>query len=147
NPSPKNLGEECGTLSDAEKDCEIDYVHDSVGSAIPVPSSPAAVFNFSDNLSPIFKESPCKGSAGNNPGTLGDIVQNIITAFKSVACPKIKGTIIELFIKAFLLSLEACMALYQFVQADFLDKSLNAMKTLLQEGKNLLYGMSWCFER
>ncbi|CAB4028701.1 Hypothetical predicted protein [Paramuricea clavata] len=88
NPSPKNLGEECGTLSDAEKDFEIDYVHDSVGSAIPVPSSPAAVFNFSDNLSPIFKESPCKGSAGNNPGTLGDIVQNLITAFKSVACPK-----------------------------------------------------------
>ena len=40
------------------------------------------------------------------------------------------------------------MALYQFVQADFLDKSLNAMKTLLQEGKkNLLYGMSRCFER
>ncbi|CAB4012923.1 Hypothetical predicted protein [Paramuricea clavata] len=80
NPSPKNLGEECGTLSDAEKDFEIDYVHDSVGSAIPVPSSPAAVFNFSDNLSPIFKESPCKGSAGNNSGTLGDIVQNLITA-------------------------------------------------------------------
>ncbi|CAB4024687.1 Hypothetical predicted protein, partial [Paramuricea clavata] len=88
NPSPKNLGEECGTLSDEEKDFEIDYVHDSVGSAIPVPSSPAAVFNFSDNLSPIFKESPCKGSAGNNPGTLGDIVQNLITAFKSIACPK-----------------------------------------------------------
>jgi hypothetical protein len=31
------------------------------------------------------------------------------------------------------------MALYQFVQADFLDKSLNAMKTLLQEELALWY--------
>ena len=31
------------------------------------------------------------------------------------------------------------MALYQFVQADFLDKSLNDMKTLLQEELALWY--------
>ncbi|CAB4008422.1 Hypothetical predicted protein [Paramuricea clavata] len=143
----KTLAKEYGTLSDAEKDFEIDYVHDSVGSAIPVPSSPAAVFNFSDNLSPISKESPCKGSAGNNPGTVGDIVQNFITTFKCSMSQRLKEQLLNYLYKLFVIELGG-MALYQFVQADFLNKSLNAMTTLLQEGKkNLLYGMSRCFER
>ena len=56
----KSLAKEYQTLSDAEKDFEIDYVLDSVNSTIPVPSSPDAVFNYyNDNLSPIFRESPC----------------------------------------------------------------------------------------
>ena len=92
-------------MSDAEKDFEIDYVHDSVGSAIPVPSSPAAVFNFSDNLSPIFKESPCKGSAGNNPGTLGDIVQNLITAFKCSMSQRLKEQLLNYLYKLFVIEL------------------------------------------
>ena len=77
-------------MSDAEKDFEIDYVHDSVGSAIPVPSSPAAVFNFSDNLSPIFKESP---------------VQNLITAFKCCMSQRLKEQLLNYLYKLFVIEL------------------------------------------
>ena len=65
----------------------------------------AAVFNFSDNLSPIFKESPCKGSAGNNPGTLGDIVQNLITAFKCSMSQRLKEQLLNYLYKLFVIEL------------------------------------------
>ena len=142
------MAKEYKTLSDAEKDFEIDYVLDSVNSSIPVPSSPADVFNYSnDNLSPIFRESPCKDSAKNATGTLGDIVQNFITSFKCSMSQRLKEQLLNYLYKLFVAEIGG-MELYNFVERDFLDKSLNAIRTLQQEGKkNLLYSMSKCFER
>ncbi len=131
-----------------KKKIEINYVLDSVNSSIPVPSSPAAVFNYSDdNLSPIFRESPCKDPAKNITGTLGDIVQNFITSFKCSMSQRLKEQLLNCLYSLFVAEIGG-MELYNFVERDFLDKSLNAMRTLRQEGKkNLLYSMSKCFER
>lgn len=135
-------------MSNAEKDFEIDYVLDSVNSTIPVPSSPDAVFNYyNDNLSLIFRESPCKDSAKNIRGTLGDIVQNFITSFKCSMPQRLKKQLLNYLYKLFVIDFGG-MDLFNFVQSDFLDESLNAMRTLQQEGKkNLLYSLSKCFER
>lgn len=142
------MAKEYKTLSDAEKDFEIDYVLDSGNTTMPVPSSPAAVFNCrNDNLSPIFRESPCKDSAKNITGTLGDIVQNFIRSFKCNMSQRLKEQLLNNLYKLIVEELGG-MDLYNFVQRDFLDKSLNAMMTLQQEGKkNLLYSMSKCFEK
>ena len=102
----KSLAKEYQTLSDAEKYFEIDYVLDSVNLTVPVSSSPDAVFNYySDNLSPIFRESPCKDSAKNIRGTLGDIVQNFITSFKSSMSQRLKEQLLNYLCKLFVIEL------------------------------------------
>ena len=115
---------------------------------MPVPSSPDAVFTYyNDNLSPIFRESPCKDSAKNIRGTLGDTVQNFITSFKCSMSQRLKKQLLNYLYKLFVIDFGG-MDLFNFVQSDFLDKSLNATRTLQQEGKkNLLYSLSKCFER
>ena len=118
----KSLAKEYQTLSDAEKDFEIDYVLDSVNSIIPVPSSPDAVFNnYNDNLSPIFRESPCKDSAKNIRGTLGDIIQNVITSFKSSMSQRLKEQLLNYLYKLFVIEFGG-IDLFKFVQIHFLDK-------------------------
>ena len=131
----KSLAKEYQTLSDAEKYFEIDYVLDSVDMTVPVPSSPGAVFNYyNDNLSPIFRESPCKDSAKNIRGTLGDIVQNFITSFKSSMSQRLKEQLLNYIYKLFVIELGG-VDLFNFVQSDFLDKSLNENTATRRQAK------------
>lgn len=114
-----------------------------------VPSSPGDISNFNNHLSPIFKESPCRKKSDSvlEKQSVGDTVQDFITAFKSVMSQRLREQVLNYLYKLLVIE-HGGMSLFQFVQADFLEKSLKAMKTLFEDGKrNLFYSMAKCFER
>lgn len=94
-------------------------------------------------LSPIFSCSPCKRAKL----TLGDTIQNFISAFKNIMSNRLQKQLLQHLYQYLVVSYGG-NSFYSFVQHDFLDTSISAMKTLFDEGKhNLLYHLSKCFKR
>ena len=60
---------------------------------------------------------------------------------------RLKKQLVKYLYKLFVIEFGG-MPLFQFVQPDFLELSLNAMRTLFEEGKqNLVHSISKCFKR
>ncbi|CAB3991294.1 Hypothetical predicted protein [Paramuricea clavata] len=145
----KSLAKDYKTLSIAEEEFDIQYVLHSTPSTNFVPSSPGDISNFNNHLSPIFKESPCRKKSDSvlEKQSVGDTVQDFITDFKSVMSQRLREQVLNYLYKLLVIE-HGGMSLFQFVNADFLGKSLKAMKTLFEDGKrNLFYSMAKCFER
>ena len=146
----KHLAKEYPTLTEAEERLCIDYVLESthlhVDENIPVTVTPNKNPCVLDGLSPIFDASPFK-QPSNSSESLGDIINNFITTFKCMSSSRLKKQLVKYLYKLFVIEF-AGMPLFQFVQPDFLELSLNAMRTLFEEGKqNLVHSISKCFER
>ena len=133
-------------MSDAEEAFNIDYVvhsDENVGGISPRTPFSSLVIN--DSLSPIFKTSSAKSSLPSR--SVGDVVQDFITAFKCTMSQRLKEQLVHYLYKLMVIELGG-MPLYNFVEADFLDVSLSAMNTLFKENKkNLVHSLSRCFER
>ncbi|CAB3990641.1 Transposon Tf2-6 poly [Paramuricea clavata] len=116
----KHLAKKFPTLSDAEEAFNIDYVvhsDENVGGISPRMPFSSLVIN--DSLSPIFKTSSAKSSLPSR--SVGDIVQDFITAFKCTMSQRLKEQLVHYLYKLMVIELGG-MPLYKFVEADFLDK-------------------------
>lgn len=142
----KHLAKKYDTLQEAEEDLGIDYFQDSIYFCSEVPDTPNNVTYHHDSLSPIFKASPISSSTETKHLT-GDIVWNFVAAFKSTMSSRLKIQLVNYLYKLFVIE-SGGMDLFKFIESDFLNISLDAMKTLFfAKKKNLLYSMSKCFER
>lgn len=142
----KHLAKEYPTLVEAEETLKIDYILESTLLDSPEPGTPVKNFSIPDSLSPIFTASPFKKSSASME-SVGDSVTNFITTFRSMTSSRLKKQLVQYLYKLFVVELGG-MPLFQFIQPDFLELSLNAMKTLFEEEKkNLVHSISKCFER
>ena len=117
----KYLSKEYATLLEAEEKLGIDYVLEST-----------AV---------LAEERP--GKPVKNPS----IINNFIKTFKTLMSSRLKKQLIQYLYKLYVVEVGG-MKLFKYIEADFLDLSLNAMQTLFEERKNnLVHSISKCFER
>ena len=134
------------TLSDAEEFYNIDYVTSATNSKDFVSNSTPAkqtTSEINECLSPIFSCSPQKAAKVS----LGNTVQNFISSFQNTMSERIRKQLLQHLFKHLVVS-SGGNSFYSFVQHDFLDKSLSAMRVLYDEGKhNLVYHISKCFNR
>lgn len=134
------------TLAEAEEFYNIEYINcetnfsDHVCQSTPVKQM---ADNISECLSPIFRSSPEKATSHS----LGATIQNLVFAFKSTMSNHLQKQLLKYLYKAYVIN-NYGSAFYLFIQPEFLESSLSAMKTLYDEKKhNLLYHMSVCFQR
>lgn len=115
----------------------------STYSSIFTPTQPSKT-NIDESLSPIFKCSPQKNASMLS---IGDVVKNLIFAFKNTLTKRLKMQLVRYLYQQIVIEAGG-IELATFVQPNFLDISLNAMKTLHTENKeNLIHDLSTCFKR
>jgi hypothetical protein len=137
------LVKEFATLSDAEEFYEIDYVTSVTDFKESSTSTPAKPTTSDVNvcLSPIFRCSPQKAAKI----TLGDTIQNFVSAFQCSMSERLRKQLIQHLFQQLVISCGG-HSFNSFVQHDFIDTSLSAMKVLHDKGKhNLVYHISRCF--
>ena len=145
----KYLAKHHSTLTEAEDALGIDYVLETSNDTNFVDhiSSTPKQFpqtNVGESLSPIFSCSPQKKASISN---IGDLVKNLVFAFQNTMTKRLKMQLLRYLYKQIVIE-SGGTELATFVRPNFLDVSLDAMKTL-QTGKkeNLVYGLSICFKR
>ena len=110
------------------------------------PGKPVKNPSIPDGLSPIFAESPFKKNSAIME-SIGDVINNFIKTFKTLMSSRLKKQLIQYLYKLYVAEVGG-MKLFKYIEADFLDLSLNAMQTLFEERKNnLVHSISKCFER
>lgn len=144
----KFLAREFKTLSEAEEALQIDYVRSSVAfeersifeeRARSTPKKTVLVDDAC--LSPIFSCSPSKGAEQS----VGDVVRQFLMYFKSSMSSRLRTQLLQHIFKLSVLQ-EHGIDFFKFINSDFLNVSLGAMKTLFTEKKhNLIYDLSRCF--
>ena len=92
----------------------------------------------------MFNCSPQKFST---PSSIGDLVKNLIGAFTNKMSRRFKMKLVRYLYQQILIDAGGHQ-LSTFVGPNFLDVSLNAMRTLqLENKKNLIYDLSLCLQR
>ena len=145
----KHLSVKYKTLSEAEEALQIDYFTNSFafdyGADHTSTPSKAADTVQENPLSPIFSCSPSK-DARPLPSNVGDLVQDFIANFKAAMSPRLRTQLLTHLLKVTILESDG-LEFFKFVNADFLQTSLSAMKTLFTNNKhNLIYYLSKCFQ-
>lgn len=98
------------------------------------------------SLSPIFNCSPEKHTQPLKNRSVGDLVKEFLSCFKSLMSVRLKSQILNHLFKLTLVD-DGGLDFFKFVKADFLPSSVRAMETLYKEGKhNQVYHLSKCFE-
>ena len=135
------------SLSEAEAALHIDYVLDSGIFREAFTNTPTKWIIPEDvSLSPIFNCSPDKHSQPQKNRSVGDLVKEFLSCFKSLMSVRLKSQILNHLFKLTLVD-DGGLEFFKFVKADFLPLSVRAMETLYKEGKhNLVYHLSKCFE-
>ena len=136
-------------MSQAEETLKIDYVlgndiicDESVNYDAFISGTPQHSAGIDEPLSPVFHSSPAKQSTTTRAN--GDIIKEFVTCYKNISS-RIKEQLLNYFFK--LAIMEHGSKFLNFVSADFLDKSMNAMLTLFKAGKhNLVYHLCECLE-
>ena len=94
---------------------------------------------------PIFNCSPSKHTKSLNT-TVGDIVKEFLTCFKSSMSPRLRSQFLHHILKRAIVEDEG-YEFFKFVNSDFLASTTSAMKTLFKQRKhNLIYHLGKCFE-
>ena len=135
------------SLSEAEAALHIDYVLDSGIFQEASTNTPTKWIIPEDvSLSPIFNCSPDKHSQPQKNRSVGYLVKEFLSCFKSLMSVRLKSQILNHLFKLTLVD-DGGLEFFKFVKADFLPLSVRAMETLYKEGKhNLVYHLSKCFE-
>ena len=147
----KHLSATYQTLHEAEEALEIDYFRstdsftcDYATDQTSTPKQSTTAPN-DNSMSPIFSCSPSKDGRPL-PSNVGDLVKDFIDSFKSEMSPRLRTQLISYLLKVFILESDG-LDFFRFVNADFLQSSLSAMKTLFHSKKhNLIYFLSKCFQ-
>ena len=98
------------------------------------------------SLSLIFNCSPDKHTQPLKNRSVGDLVKEFLSCFKSLKSVRLKSQILNHLFKLTLVH-DGGLDFFKFVKADFLPSSVRAKETLYKEGKhNLVYHLSKLFE-
>ena len=134
------MAKEFKTLSEAEEALQIDYVRSSVAfeeSSVfeeRARSTPQKTVLVDDAyLSPIFSCSPSKGAEQS----VGDVVRQFLMYFKSSLSSRLRTQLLQHIFKLSVLQ-DHGNDFFKFVNSDFLNVSLGAMKTLFTGKKNTI---------
>ena len=129
------MAKEFKTLSEAEEALQIDYVRSSFEESSVFEerarSTPQKTVLVDDAcLSPIFSCSPSKGAEQS----VGDVVRQFLMYFKSSLSSRLRTQLLQHIFKLSVLQ-DHGNDFFKFVNSDFLNVSLGAMKTLFTEKK------------
>jgi len=135
------------TLSEAEEALNIEHVLESGDSEVTCDNIPPPRLIPEDfSLSPIFNCSPSKYTQPSQSRSVGDVVKEFLSVFKSSMSTRLKSQILNHLFKVTLVE-DGGLEFFKFVKSDFLTSSVKAMETLYKGGKhNLIYSLSKCFE-
>lgn len=135
------------SLSEAEEALNIDYVLESGNSEETCDNTqPPRLIPEDVSLSPIFSCSPSKYTQPPQSRSVGDVVKEFLSFFKSSMSMRLKSQILNHLFKVTLVE-DGGLDFFKFVKSDFLLSSVKAMETLYKGGKhNLIYSLSKCFE-
>ena len=135
------------SLSEAEAALHVDYVLDSgIFHEASTNTPPKRIIPEDVSLSLIFNCSPDKHTQPPTNRSVGDLVKEFLSCFKSLMSVRLKSQILNYLFKLTLVD-DGGWEFFKFVKADFLPSSVRAMETLYKEGKhNLVYHLSKCFE-
>ena len=135
------------TLSQAEEALNIEYVLETGNSEVTCDNIPPPRLIPEDvSLSPIFNCSPSQYTQPSQSRSVGDVVKEFLSFFKSSMSTRLKSQILNHLFKVTLVE-DGGQEFFKFVQSDFLTSSVKAMETLYKGGKhNLMYSLSKCFE-
>ena len=143
----KHLMKEFKTLSEAEEAVNIEYVLESGDSEVTCYNIPPPRLIPEDaSLSPIFNCSPSKYTQPSQSLSVGDVVKEFLSVFKSSMSTRLRSQILNHLFKITLVE-DGDLEFFKIVKSDFLTSSVKAMETLYKGGKhNLIYSLSKCFE-
>ena len=154
----KHLSKEFPTLSQAEEHFEVDYFSEDPLiniSSEPAPSSPITTpkpanrFGRNaelDSLSPLFFSPHGKGTGERSNMTVGDVIVEVCTLFRSMSM-RLKRQLVTYLFRQLLRNTVSDVGFLKFVGNNFLDISVQAMQKLYCAGKNnLVYLLSRCFQ-
>jgi hypothetical protein len=149
----KHLAKEFNSLSEAEECLHIDYIsssNDSVDitariNGCQTPQTSPAV---DEPLSPVFASSPTIPPDNKKvPCHVGDLIKEFLACFKGPMSYRLKTQLLNYLFKLIVMEIGG-IELFKFVNPDFINTSLNATKTLFDEGKhNLIFNLCQCFQR
>ena len=143
----KHLSAKYKTLHEEEEALEIDYFTSNLFTcdyATDQTSTPKKSAN-DNSMFPIFSCSPPKDGRPL-PSNVGDLVKDFINSFKSGMSSRLPKQLISYMLKVIILESDG-LDFFKFVNADFLQSSLGAMETLLDNKRhNLIHFLSKCFQ-
>ena len=130
-------------MSEAEAALHVDYVLDSgIFQEASTNIPPKRIIPEDVSLSPIFNCSPDKHTQPLKNRSVGDLVKEVLSCFKSLISVGLLNHLLKLTLVG-----DRGLEFFKFVKVDFFPSSVRAMETLNKEGKhNLVYHFSKCFE-
>lgn len=123
------------SLSEAEEALNIDYVLESGNSEETCDNTqPPRLIPEDVSLSPIFSCSPSKYTQPPRSRSVGDVVKEFLSFFKSSMSMRLKSQILNHLFKVTLVE-DGGLEFFKFVKSDFLLSSVKAMETFYKGGK------------
>lgn len=146
----KHLAKEFNTLSEAEDCLKIDYVFGgdelNVREECQEDKSPQTSPLVDEVLSPVFASSPRVSADDEFPLHIGDIIRKFVACFKRAMSYRLKNQLLNYLFKLVVMDTGG-IDLFNFVNPDFIQTSLNAMNVLHDEKKhNLILKLCQCFQ-
>ena len=143
----KHLSKEFSSLSEAEESLQIDYISNSGAfeSCVSASNTPLNSTMIDEPLSPIFNSSPVM-KENTMPYATGDIVKEFLTCYKNMMSSRLRKQVLNYLFK--LAVMEHGSEFFNFMNPDFIEKSLNAMISLFDAGKhNIVYHLCETLQR